>query len=60
MKNSFEIADPAEYRRRAQQCRERAESSTIAEGELLDAAKTWDELARHAETLRAAFQKLYR
>jgi hypothetical protein len=38
--------------------RERAQSSTIANVELLEAADTWDDLARHAETLRDAFRRL--
>jgi hypothetical protein len=47
-----------ECRRRAQRLRERAESSNIAEAELLEAADTWDDLARHAEALRDAFGRL--
>jgi hypothetical protein len=54
------LADPADYRRRAQSCREKAESATFAEGDLLEAAKTWDELAEHAEMLRDAFTELRR
>lgn len=52
------LVDPAECRRRAQRLRERAESSNIAEAELLEAADTWDDLARHAEALRDAFGRL--
>jgi hypothetical protein len=58
MAEAVEIADPAECRRRARKLRERAQSSTIANAELLEAADTWDDLARHAETLRDAFRRL--
>jgi hypothetical protein len=57
MAKTTEIVDPADCRRRAQQLRERAESSTIAEADLLEAADTWDELARHAESLREAYRQ---
>jgi hypothetical protein len=52
------IVDPADCHRRAQQCRERAQRSTTNSTEFLEAAETWEELARHAETLRDAFQKM--
>jgi hypothetical protein len=55
---TIQIADPSECRKRAGQLRERAESSTVAKGELLEAADTWDELARHAESLRDAYRRL--
>jgi hypothetical protein len=58
MNHTIQIADPAEFRGRAQRCRERAESSNIANTELLEAADTWEELARHAEALRDAFRRL--
>ena len=51
-----EIVDPADCRRRANRLRERAQSSTIAEADLLEAADTWDDLARHAESLRDAYR----
>jgi hypothetical protein len=58
MAEAVQIADPAECRKRAGQLRERAQSSTVANVELLEAADTWDELARHAETLRDAYRRL--
>jgi hypothetical protein len=52
-----EIVDPAECRRRANRCREQAVSSNTARTELMEAADTWDELARHAQSLRDAFSR---
>ena len=43
------MLDPAEYRRRAQACREKAETATIAKADLLEAAAVWEQLAQHAE-----------
>jgi len=45
------MLDPAEYRRRAQACREKAEKATVAKNDFIDAAATWDLLATQAEFL---------
>jgi hypothetical protein len=59
MTDPTQIIDPQEYRRRAQRLRKRAQSSTLVDGELQEAADTWDELARHAEALHDTFRKLH-
>jgi hypothetical protein len=59
MTNPTQPLDPQECRRRAQRLRERAQSSTLVDAELREAADTWDELARHAEALQDAFRDLH-
>jgi hypothetical protein len=57
MTEVFEIVDPAECHRRAKRRREQALSSNTAQTELMEAADTWDELARHAQSLRDALSR---
>ena len=47
------MVDPAECRRRARVCRERAQRSNINSTELMEAAETWEDLAHHAEQTAA-------
>jgi hypothetical protein len=47
------MLDPAEYRARAENCRQMARTATVTRRDFLDAAATWDMLAKQAEELLA-------
>ena len=58
MSDTFELVDPAECRRRAQQCRDQALRFPTVREDLSEAAATWEELARHADHLQEAYRRL--
>ena len=57
---NLDLVDPADCRRRAERCRQQAQSATATRGDLLEAAATWETLARHAEIMQKSYDRLRR